>query len=200
MTWNELVKIATERGFRLYSHGANHDIYVNDKGERLIVERYGSQEIRPGLIIPYLSILHSFIPYTSNFIMNVQIEKQTDGSYIAYNTTGEKVQLIGTGDSVKEAKEDFFNTIEEVKQSYAELGDEMPPCLGEGVNFYFDLSSLFEYYSMLNVSALARYLGINDSLMRQYRKGGTPISGKQLEKIESGINRLGAELAALRLV
>lgn len=132
--------------------------------------------------------------------MNVQIEKQTDGSYIAYNTTGEKVQLIGTGDSVKEAKEDFFNTIEEVKQSYAELGDEMPPCLGEGVNFYFDLSSLFEYYSMLNVSALARYLGINDSLMRQYRKGNVPISDKQLEKIESGINRLGAELAALRLV
>ena len=39
--------------------------------------------------------------------MKVSIEKQSDGSYIAYNTTGDKVQLIGTGDSVKEAKEDF---------------------------------------------------------------------------------------------
>lgn len=132
--------------------------------------------------------------------MNVKIEKQSDGSYIAYNITGEKVQLIGTGDSVKEAKADFFNSIEEVKESYAVCGDEMPKCLNEEMNFFFDLSSLFEYYSMLNVSALGRYLGINDSLMRQYRKGDTPISDRQLEKIEAGIHRLGSELAALRLV
>ena len=76
----------------------------------------------------------------------------------------------------------------------------MPACLTEDVEFRFDISSLFEYYSMFNVSALGRYLGINDSLMRQYRKGNTPISDKQLEKIEAGIHRLGTELAALRLV
>ncbi len=132
--------------------------------------------------------------------MKVSIEKQSDGSYIAYNTTGEKVQLIGTGDTVQEAKEDFFNTIEEVKESYIDLGDEMPPCLDEDIEFRFDISSLFEYYSIFNVSALGRYLGINESLMRQYRKGDTPISDKQLEKIEAGIHRLGVELAALRLV
>lgn len=132
--------------------------------------------------------------------MKVSIEKQSNGSYVAYNTTGEKVQLIGTGDTVKEAKEDFFNSIEEVKDSYIDLGDEMPVCLSEEIEFSFDMSSLFEYYSMFNVSALGRYLGINDSLMRQYRQGATPISDKQLEKIEAGIHRLGTELAALRLV
>lgn len=132
--------------------------------------------------------------------MKVSIEKQSDGTYIAYNTTGEKVQLIGTGNTVKEAKEDFFNSLEEVKETYTELGDEMPECLAEAIDFRFDISSLFEYYSMFNVSALGRYLGINDSLMRQYRKGDTPISDKQLEKIEAGIHRLGVELAALRLV
>ena len=42
--------------------------------------------------------------------MKVSIEKQSDGSYIAYNTTGDKVQLIGTGDSVKEAKR-IFSTL-----------------------------------------------------------------------------------------
>ena len=120
--------------------------------------------------------------------MEVRIEKQSDGTYIAYNTTGEKVQLIGTGNTVKEAKTDFLNSIKEVKQSYNDLGDEMPACISEGIEFHFDLSSL------------GRYLGINDSLMRQYRKGDTPISDKQLEKIEAGIHRLGVELAALRLV
>lgn len=132
--------------------------------------------------------------------MKVSIEKQSDGTYIAYNTTGDKVQLIGTGDTIKEAKEDFFNSIEEVKESYVELGDTMPACLSEPVEFRFDISSLFEYYSMLNVSALGRYLGINDSLMRQYKKGDTPISDAQLKKIEDGIRRLGSELATLRLV
>lgn len=132
--------------------------------------------------------------------MKVSIEKQSDGSYIAYNTTGEKVRLIGTGNTVREAKEDFFNSIDEVLQTYAEIGDDIPEFLNEEVEFRFDISSLFEYYSMLNASALGRYLGINDSLMRQYRKGDTPISDKQLEKIEAGIHRLGLELAALRLV
>ena len=132
--------------------------------------------------------------------MRVSIEKQSDGSYIAYNTTGDKVQLIGTGNSVKEAKEDFYNSLDEIKQSYIDFGDEMPACLAENMEFRFDISSLFEYYSMLNVSALGRYLGINDSLMRQYRNGSAQISDKQLEKIEDGIHRLGSELAALRLV
>jgi hypothetical protein len=131
--------------------------------------------------------------------MKVSIEKQSDGTYIAYNTTGEKVMLIGTGDTVKEAKDDFFNSIEEVKATYGP-NEVMPSCLSEPVEFHFDISSLFEYYNMFNVSALARYLGINDSLMRQYRKGDTPISDKQLEKIETGIHRLASELAALRLV
>lgn len=132
--------------------------------------------------------------------MKVSIEKQSDGTYIAYNTTGEKVQMIGTGDTVREAKEDFYNSIAEIKESYDELGDEMPAFLSEPVEFRFDISSLFEYYSMFNVSAMGRYLGINDSLMRQYKKGDTPISDAQLEKIETGIRRLGSELSALRLV
>lgn len=132
--------------------------------------------------------------------MHVRIEKQTDGTYIAYNTTGDKVQLIGTGDSVQAAKEDFFNSIEEVKASYVGRKENTPDELVENVEFHFDISSLFEYYSMFNVSALARYLGINPSLMRQYKRGDTPISDAQLEKIETGIHRLAHELASLSLV
>ena len=131
--------------------------------------------------------------------MKVNIEKQSDGTYIAYNTSGEKVTLIGTGETVKEAKEDLFNTIEELRQSYLDTNDPIPAFLEDSVDFHFDLSSLFEYYSMLNVSALGRYLGINPSLMRQYKSGDTYISDAQLEKIEEGIHRLGSELTALKL-
>lgn len=132
--------------------------------------------------------------------MTVTIEKQSDGTYIAYNTSGENVTLIGTGETVKEAKEDFMNSIDEVRSDYKEMGKSAPKCLDEDIEFSFDISSLFEYYSFFNVSALGRYLGINPGLMRQYKKGDTPISDAQLEKIENGIHRLAKELSALSLV
>ena len=132
--------------------------------------------------------------------MNVKIEKQGDGTYIAYNTTGDNVTLIGTGDTVAEAKKDFEESLLSVKESYEEMGDFVPEALSEKVVYKFDLSSLFEYYKILNISAFARYVGINDSLMRQYKKGNVAISDKQLEKIEDGIHTLGKEMMSLRLV
>jgi predicted RNA binding protein YcfA (HicA-like mRNA interferase family) len=51
MKWKELIKIAIARGYTLYAHGKKHDIYINkDTGDRLIVERHGSQEVRSGLM------------------------------------------------------------------------------------------------------------------------------------------------------
>jgi hypothetical protein len=130
--------------------------------------------------------------------MEATIEKQQDGTYIAYNTTGDKVTLIGTGDTVKEAKADFLNSIEEARSAYA--SGVCPEELNEDINFHFDLSSLFEYYSILNVSAFARFVGINESLMRQYKRGDTYISDTQLEKIENGIHRIGEEFTRLKLI
>ena len=50
MKWNELIKIAESKGYRLMVHGKKHDIYVNDEGDRLTMERHGSQEVRKGLM------------------------------------------------------------------------------------------------------------------------------------------------------
>ncbi len=132
--------------------------------------------------------------------MIVTIEKQADGSYIAYNQEGEKATLIGTGETVKEAKEDFYNSMEEIRKDFQDCDDPVPADLLDEPVFHFDLSSLLEYYSIFNVSALGRYLGINPSLLRQYKSGNTPISDTQLEKIETGIHRLGKELASLSLI
>lgn len=132
--------------------------------------------------------------------MKVQIEKQSDGTYIAYNTTGDMVQLIGTGDTVAEAKSDFMNSIEEIIESYKDDAQPVPVELTEEPEFYFDVSSLFEYYSVINVSAFGKMVGINDSLLRQYKRGGTYISDAQLGKIEAAIHQLGREFSSLRLV
>lgn len=132
--------------------------------------------------------------------MKVKIEKQSDGTYVAYNIGGVKVQLIGSGDTVAEAKEDFMNSVQEITESYAEDGIEVPAELSEAIEFNFDISSLFEYYSVINISAFAKMVGINDSLLRQYKRGNTYISDAQLSKIEEGIHKLGKELSSLRLV
>lgn len=132
--------------------------------------------------------------------MKVQIEKQDDGNYIAYNTTGDMLQLIGTGETVAEAKSDFMNSMQEMIESCKEDGEAIPTALTEEPEFFFDVSSLFEYYSVINVSAFAKLVGINDSLLRQYKRGGTYISDAQLGKIETGIHQLGKEFSSLRLV
>ena len=132
--------------------------------------------------------------------MKVQIEKQDDGSYIAYNTTGDMLQLIGTGETVAEAKSDFMNSMQEMIESCKEDGEAIPTALTEEPEFFFDVRSLFECYSVINVSAFAKLVGINDSLLRQYKRGGTYISDAQLGKIEAGIHQLGKEFSSLRLV
>lgn len=137
---------------------------------------------------------------TNGKSMNVTIEKQKDGTYIAYNTTDDTVTLIGTGDTVAGAKSDFFNSMEEVREACREAEMEVPEALDGEPVFTFDISSLFEYYNMINVSAFARSLGINEGLMRQYKQGKAYISDSQLKKIEDGIHSLGNELSRLKLV
>lgn len=130
----------------------------------------------------------------------VTIEKDSDGTFVAYNVDESPYTLIGRGATVKEAKADFANSMQEVKASEEEREGAAAPILSSVPAFSFDLSSLFEYYSMLNVSAFARYLGINETLMRQYKKGNIYISDVQLQKIEDGLHRLGADFLGLRLV
>lgn len=132
--------------------------------------------------------------------MNVTIEKQKNGTYMAYNTTDDNITLIGTGNTVTEAKSDFFNSMKEVREACEETGMKVPGGLDGELIFTFDISSLFEYYNMINVSAFARFLGVNEGLMRQYKQGKAYISDSQLKKIEDGIHTLGNELSRLKLV
>lgn len=128
--------------------------------------------------------------------MEVRIEKQGDGSYIAYNVGVNGMVAIGTGGSVREAKEDFENSLEEMKE---DMTDEEILRIITVPEYHFDISSLFEYYKVINISAFAKLLGMNDTLLRQYKKGDTYISERQLKRIEKGIHNLGRELCELRL-
>lgn len=130
----------------------------------------------------------------------VTIEKDTDGTYVAYNTEDSGYVISGRGASVEEAKSAFMNTVKETAEYETEESGKASDILTNAPEFKFDISSLFDYYKTINMSAFAKYIGINDSLLRHYKKGGIYISDAQLMKIEEGIHRLGHELSALRLL
>lgn len=130
----------------------------------------------------------------------VTIEKDTDGTYVAYNVNGDGYAISGRGASVEEARKAFLNTIRETAEYEAEESGKATEILTAEPEFEFDVASLFDYYKTINMSAFAKSIGLNDSLLRHYKKGGVYISDAQLAKIEDGIHKLGQELSALRLL
>ncbi|MCQ2302267.1 MAG: type II toxin-antitoxin system HicA family toxin [Bacteroidales bacterium] len=51
MKWNELRRLAEEKGWRLYRHGAKHDIYSHpDKDYFIQLERHEATEVKKGIL------------------------------------------------------------------------------------------------------------------------------------------------------
>jgi predicted RNase H-like HicB family nuclease len=128
------------------------------------------------------------------------IEKGKDGTYGIFTPDIDHT-IIGDGETVAEAKNDFENSVKEMIASYTEEGRELPTELKNiEFEYKFDIASLFNYYKWINVSKFAKIAGINASLMRQYKGGLQYISEAQLAKIENTLHTLGQEIAAVKLV
>jgi predicted RNA binding protein YcfA (HicA-like mRNA interferase family) len=49
MKWSELRRIAEQRGWQLYRHGADHDLYRHpETGETILIARHRKEEIKKG--------------------------------------------------------------------------------------------------------------------------------------------------------
>ena len=112
--------------------------------------------------------------------MVISIKKQDTGCFIA--TAGE---IFSKGDSVKSALDGLLNILNNTG--------------AEDIDLECDIPSLFDYFP-INVSAFARMIGINQDLMRQYKKGNVYISTQRLMEIENAVHRLAKELSTLSLV
>ena len=129
----------------------------------------------------------------------VLIERGEDGGYSMYAPDLKNV-IIGTGDTVEQAKEDFEEGYREMVETYQEDGVPVPEELQDvEFEYRYDLSAFYEAHPYLNVTQVARYIGINDTLMRQYRRGQY-ISETQLQRIQEGIRQIGRELAHVELI
>lgn len=104
------------------------------------------------------------------------------------------------GETIEEAKKDLTSVIEELVESYDK--GKAPKELNDGnlsFTFRYDIASIFEHFGMLDATNFAKKIGMNPSLLRQYKSGKTTASDKQKKKIEEGLHQLGKELLNVRL-
>lgn len=121
------------------------------------------------------------------------IEKGSDGMYsVRSEQSIEKHFFGGFGSSVAEAKWDFLESVQEAVE-VTEFNGETK------VEWKYDLPSFFNDFDYLNISSFARYVGINESKMRQYKNGLAFPGEKTLGRIMEASRKIGAELSSVTL-
>lgn len=107
-----------------------------------------------------------------------------------------KYGLHGYGSTAKEAIEDTYVAMKEIKELAKEEGDNFPDLK---LTFVFDVGSMFSYFPYLNISAVAAKMGVNASLMRKYASGICKPGKKRLEQIQKCISDISTELNGVSL-
>lgn len=129
------------------------------------------------------------------------MELWDDGTYSIYVPDMEKHNLNAQGKTVEEAKEGLQEAIKDYLEMYNSTGEDVPKELvNPEFEYKYDLASFFDYFDWINVSKLAEKAEINASLLRQYKKRLTFASEKQINKLQTTVNKLGKEMAAVRLI
>lgn len=100
--------------------------------------------------------------------------------------------VIGTGETIADAKEDFMMAYQEVKESILEMGKAF-----EEVEFVFryDIPSFLQEFAFaFTLAGLERITGINQKQFGHYVSGYRKPSAKTIKKMEEGIHRFSKQL------
>jgi predicted RNase H-like HicB family nuclease len=124
--------------------------------------------------------------------INMTITKEDIG-YSAHSLVN-NISINTQGDTFEELKEMVLDAL---NLSFEEKGftygiDE--------VSFTYDLASFFEFYKVINASALSKRLHMPQSLLAQYIKGIKKPSAAQTQRILKGVQQVGRELSEINLL
>jgi len=134
------------------------------------------------------------------------MERKKAKAIIGRSRTGFTIMMEGFdlamsyGDTLEEAKRDFEKFPQEYIEVSKETGKAIPAELNNGnleFEYVYDLSGFFAYYSFISPTKIARRIGVNTSLMRQYASGGTYVGAAKKKQIEKEIHNIGKELMAV---
>lgn len=124
----------------------------------------------------------------------VIVEKSGTG-YSAYVAGLKDAAVATTGDTFEELKS---NALEALDLYLEHVGKSKAK--EEDLKFTLDLPSFFEFYKVINVSALADKISMNRALLSHYVKGIKKPSPAQTNKILKGVQNIGRELASINLI
>jgi predicted RNase H-like HicB family nuclease len=134
----------------------------------------------------------------------MRIKKVTviiEASSTGYGAYSEQLTgITGYGKNAAEAKKDLQSAFQETLEAYD--GVNVPAEFNNGnieFTYKYDIASIFDHFPMLDATNFAKKIGMNPSLLRQYKGGHTLAGDKQKEKIEIGLHELGRELLSVRL-
>jgi len=91
---------------------------------------------------------------------------------------------------------DFGTSVADVDNKIKGLLQEFEGVDPNNVSFdyAYDMYALFQEFDFLNISKVAKYVGIHAGLLRQYSSGVKHPSLNQAKKIEDTIHRLADEM------
>ena len=104
--------------------------------------------------------------------------------------------IIGTGDTIAEAKEDFRYGYEEMRECVLDMGEHFQEA--EFV-FRYDIPSfLQEFAYAFTLAGLERITGINQKQLGHYVSGYRRPSARTIRKMEEGIHKFSEQLSLIR--
>ena len=127
------------------------------------------------------------------------IERGNDGTYGVYVDLEDNTLnygLIGDGNTVNEAIEDFEASYIEMKEIYEEEGK---PFVEAEFEFHYDTASFLNYISKkITLAGLQRITGVNQGQLSNYLNGYRRPSKRTIQKIESSLQSFGREMSQIQ--
>lgn len=124
-------------------------------------------------------------------IANVKRESGEKNFSCYMNITELKTGVLGLGSSAKAAINDMMSGWQDAVADFKDDGIEAPEL---EIEYRFDVGSLFSFYDFVNIAGVAREIGINPSVMRQYAIGTRKPSTERKAEIMTGFKRLALKM------
>lgn len=122
------------------------------------------------------------------------IVERTNTGYSAYA----KDYPVGTtGDNLPELTS---NILEAMNFYFDEMEGKGRVVTEKDLKITLDLPQFFEFYKVINATALSERIGMNQSLLAQYINGIKKPSQTQTRRILRGVQKIGRELAEINFL
>lgn len=124
--------------------------------------------------------------------INLLVIKEDSG----YSATGkwQNRHIFTCGDDIASLKE---KAIEAVNLTFEDKGITYD--LSE-ITFHYDVESFFDFYKIINATALSERIGMPQSLLAQYIRGIKKPSANQTKRIVSGVHQIAKELLETSII